>query len=104
MTLSQDQQPARENHTYIHQAPENEQNSEGHRYSPEKTPYMDTVNDKDKTHNTVYNTHGSYECDTNSQLAESLVRETDNSAHSRYESCDIITMGELEDFMEVSDW
>ncbi|XP_053188600.1 titin homolog [Scomber japonicus] len=104
VTVSQDQQPARENHTYRHQAPENEQNSEGHRYSPEKTPYMDTVNDKDKTHNTVYNTHGSYECDTNSQLAESLVRETDNSAHSRYESRDIITMGELEDFMEVSDW
>ncbi|XP_067466114.1 cardiac-enriched FHL2-interacting protein isoform X1 [Thunnus thynnus] len=108
VTLSQDQQPVRENNTYRHQAPESGQNSEGHRYSPEKTPYMDTVNDKDKTHNTVYNTHGSNElvpeCDTNSQLAGSSVCENDNSAHSRYQSCDIITMGELEDFMEVYDW
>lgn len=69
---------------------------------------MDTVNDKDKTYNRVYNTHGTYEsfpeCDTNSQLAGSSIYENESSAHSRYQSRDIITMGELEDFMEVSDW
>lgn len=100
-TLHQNQQPG-------HQAFELGQNSEGHRYSPEKTPYMDTVNDKDKTYNTIYSTHGSYEsfpeCDTNSQLAGSSVCENDNSAHSQYNPRDIIAMSELEDFMEVSDW
>uniref|UniRef100_A0A4W6C6W8 DUF4585 domain-containing protein n=1 Tax=Lates calcarifer TaxID=8187 RepID=A0A4W6C6W8_LATCA len=108
VTLQQDQQPVRENHSYGYPAPEIRQNSEGHRYSPEKTPYMDTVNDTEKTYNRVYNTHGSYEafpeCDTNSQLAGSSVCENDNSAHSRYRPRDIITMSELEDFMEVSDW
>lgn len=109
VTHHQDQQPVRENRSYEHPAPEMGQNSEGHCYSPEKTPYMDTVNDSntEKTYNRVYNTHGSYEsfpeCDTNSQLAGSLVCENDNSAHSRYQPCDIITMSELEDFMEVSD-
>uniref|UniRef100_A0A3B4FUN1 DUF4585 domain-containing protein n=1 Tax=Pundamilia nyererei TaxID=303518 RepID=A0A3B4FUN1_9CICH len=100
-TLHQNQQPG-------HQAFELGQNSEGHRYSPEKTPYMDTVNDKDKTYNTIYSTHGSYEslpeCDTNSQLAGNSVCENDNSAHSQYNPRDIIAMSELEDFMEVSDW
>uniref|UniRef100_A0A3Q4MLH6 DUF4585 domain-containing protein n=1 Tax=Neolamprologus brichardi TaxID=32507 RepID=A0A3Q4MLH6_NEOBR len=100
-TLHQNQQPG-------HQAFELGQNSDGHRYSPEKTPYMDTVNDKDKTCNTIYSTHGSYEsfpeCDTNSQLAGSSVCENDNSAHSQYNPRDIIAMSELEDFMEVSDW
>lgn len=97
VTVSQDQQPIRENSNYRY-----------HSYSPEKTPYMDTVNDADKTYNTVYNTHGSHEVfpqsDTNSQLAGNSVCENDNSAHSRYQSRDIITMSELEDFMEVSDW
>uniref|UniRef100_A0A673AF78 DUF4585 domain-containing protein n=1 Tax=Sphaeramia orbicularis TaxID=375764 RepID=A0A673AF78_9TELE len=97
VTFSQDQQPIRENSNYRY-----------HSYSPEKTPYMDTVNDADKTYNTVYNTHGSHEVfpqsDTNSQLAGSSVCENDNSAHSRYQSRDIISMSELEDFMEVSDW
>lgn len=103
----QEQQPVRESHIYGYPTPETGQNSEGNRYSPEKTPYMDTVNDKDKTYNRVYNTHGSYEsfpeCDTNSQLAGSSICENDNSAPSQYQP-DIITMGELEDFMEVSDW
>ncbi|XP_035520079.1 uncharacterized protein LOC118329859 [Morone saxatilis] len=107
-TLHQDQQPARESHSYGYPAPEMGQNSEEHRYSPEKTPYMDTVNDTDKTYNTVYSTHGPYEsfpeCDTNSQLAGSSICENDNSAHSRYQPRDIITMSELEDFMDLSDW
>ncbi|XP_027133140.1 cardiac-enriched FHL2-interacting protein isoform X2 [Larimichthys crocea] len=108
VTLHQDQQPVMDSHSYGYPAPEIGQNSEGHRYSPEKTPYMDTVNDTDKTHNTVYNTHGPYEslpeCDTNSQLAGSSVCQNDSSAHSRYQPRDIITMSELEDFMELSDW
>ncbi|XP_029376191.1 cardiac-enriched FHL2-interacting protein [Echeneis naucrates] len=107
-SLYQDQQPVTENQSFGYPAPEMRQNSEGHRYSPEKTPYMDTVNDTEKTYNTVYSTHGSHEafpeCDTNSQLAGSSVCENDNSAHSRYQPRDIITMSELEDFMEVSDW
>ncbi|XP_076599506.1 cardiac-enriched FHL2-interacting protein [Chaetodon auriga] len=108
VTLQQDQQPVRESHSYGYPAPEMGQNSEGHRYSPEKTPYMDTVNDKDKTYNTVCNTHGPYEslpeCDTNSQLAGSSVCENDNAVYSQYQPRDIITMSELEDFMELSDW
>ncbi|XP_070772612.1 uncharacterized protein [Enoplosus armatus] len=108
VTLHQDQQPVRESHSYGYPASEIGQNSEGHRYSPEKTPYMDTVNDTDKTYNTVYNTHGPNElfpeCDTNNQLSGSSVCENDNSAHSRYQPCDIITMSELDDFMELSDW
>ncbi|XP_054874777.1 titin homolog [Amphiprion ocellaris] len=107
-TLHQEQQPVRESHNYGYPAPEIGQNSEVHRYSPEKNPYMDTVNDKDKTYNRVYNTHGSYEsfpeCDTNSQLAGSSICENDNSAPSQYQSRDIITMSELEDFMDASDW
>ncbi|XP_023266397.1 transcription factor SPT20 homolog [Seriola lalandi dorsalis] len=109
VTLYQDQdQPVRESHSHGYPAPEMRQNSEGQRYSPEKTPYMDTVNDTEKTYNTVYNTHGSYEafpeCDTNSQLAGSSGCENDNSAHPRYQPRDIITMSDLEDFMELSDW
>ncbi|KAK2824250.1 hypothetical protein Q5P01_021425 [Channa striata] len=103
VTVHQDQQPVRETHSN-----EVGQISEGHYYSPEKTPYMDTVNDKEKTYNRVYSTHGSHEsfpeCDTNRQLARSSVCENDNSAPSRYRPRDIITMSELEDFMEVSDW
>ncbi|XP_070834179.1 cardiac-enriched FHL2-interacting protein [Chaetodon trifascialis] len=108
VTLQQDQQPVRESHSYGYPAPEMGQNSEGHRYSPEKTPYMDTVNDKDKTYNTVCNTHGPYESfpegDTNSQLAGSSVCENDNAVYPQYQPRDIITMSELEDFMELSDW
>ncbi|KAI4813282.1 hypothetical protein KUCAC02_024616 [Chaenocephalus aceratus] len=89
-------------------SPEMGQNCDGHCYSPEKTPYMDTVNDKDKTYNTVYNTHGPYESfpefDTNSQLAGSPVCENDNSAHSQSQPRDIISISELDDFMEMSDW
>ncbi|CAJ1067575.1 uncharacterized protein LOC121511115 [Xyrichtys novacula] len=107
-TSHQDQQQVRESSSYGYPAPESRQNSEGPRYSPEKTPYMDTVNDSSKTYNTVYNTHSPHEslpeCDTNSQLAGSSVRENDNSAHSRYQPREIITISELEDFMEVSDW
>ena len=107
-THQQNQQSVRENYSYGYPAPEMRQCSEEHRYSPEKTPYMDTVNDTEKTYNTVYNTHGSYEafpeCDTNSQLAGSSVCENENSAHSRYQPRDIIPISELEDFMEMSDW
>uniref|UniRef100_A0A8C2WHA0 DUF4585 domain-containing protein n=1 Tax=Cyclopterus lumpus TaxID=8103 RepID=A0A8C2WHA0_CYCLU len=106
LTLHQEQLPVGENYGYP--AHEMEQKSEGHRYSPEKTPYMDTVNDKDKTYSTVYNTHGPNErfpeSDTNSQLAGSSVCENDNSALSQCQSRDIITMSELDDFMEMSDW
>ncbi|XP_068574757.1 cardiac-enriched FHL2-interacting protein [Cebidichthys violaceus] len=108
LTLHQDQQPVGESHGYGYPAHEMGQKSEGHRYSPEKTPYMDTVNDKDKTYNTVYNTHGPNEwfpeSDTNSQLAGSSICENDNSAHSQCQPRDIITMSELDDFMEMSDW
>ncbi|XP_032397132.1 cardiac-enriched FHL2-interacting protein [Etheostoma spectabile] len=95
VTLHQDQQPVRESPNYGYPAPEMGQNSEGHRYSPEKTPYMDTVN-------APY--EASPEAETNSQLAGSSVCENDNSAHSQCQPRDIITMSELEDFMEVSDW
>ncbi|XP_063731589.1 uncharacterized protein LOC134859176 [Eleginops maclovinus] len=108
VTVNHNQQTVRLSHSYGHTAPEMGQNSEGHCYSPEKTPYMDTVNDKDKTYNTVYNTNGPYESfpefDTNSQLARSPVCENDNSAHSQSQPRDIISISELEDFMELSDW
>ncbi|TNN71825.1 Calponin y domain-containing protein [Liparis tanakae] len=94
--------------SYGYPAHEMEQKSEGHRYSPEKTPYMDTVNDKDTTYSTVYNTHGPNEwfpeSDTNSQLAGSTVCENDNSALSQCQPRDIISMSELDDFMDMSDW
>ncbi|XP_010789256.1 cardiac-enriched FHL2-interacting protein isoform X3 [Notothenia coriiceps] len=108
VTVHQNQQSVRQSHSYGHTAPEMGQNSDGHCYSPEKTPYMDTVNDKGKTYNTVYNTHGPYESfpefDTNSQLAGSPVCENDNSAHSQSQPRDIISISELDDFMEMSDW
>uniref|UniRef100_A0A671YI84 DUF4585 domain-containing protein n=1 Tax=Sparus aurata TaxID=8175 RepID=A0A671YI84_SPAAU len=105
VTLHTDQQSVRESNIHGYPAAEMGQNSEGHRYSPEKTPYMDTVNDKDKTCNRVYNTHELFpECDTNSQLAGSSVCENGSSAPSRCQPRDIITMSELEDFMELSDW
>ncbi|KAM6922857.1 uncharacterized protein PEZ65_011162 [Lycodopsis pacificus] len=108
LTLHQDQQPVGESHGYGYPAHEMGWKSEGHRYSPEKTPYMDTVNDKDKPYNTVYNTHGPNEwlpeSDPNSQLAGSSICENDNSAHSQCQPRDIITMCELDDFMEMSDW
>ncbi|KAF7653491.1 hypothetical protein LDENG_00082060 [Lucifuga dentata] len=107
-SLSQDQDPVRESHR--RQANELRQNSDRHEYSPEQPPYMDTAYNTDKTCNlhTVYNTPGSYqslpEYDTNSQLAENSVYEHESSAHSRYQPRNIITMSELEDFMDVSDW
>ncbi|KAK5882375.1 hypothetical protein CesoFtcFv8_020965 [Champsocephalus esox] len=108
VTVHQNQQSVRQSHSYGHTAPEMGQNCDGHCYSPEKTPYMDTVNDKDKTYNTVYNTHSPYESfpefDTNSQLAGSPVCENDNSAHSQSQPRDIISISELDDFMEMSDW
>lgn len=109
-SLSQDQEPVKESHIYGYQANEVGQNSNRQNYSTEQAPYMDTANDTNKTCNlnTVCNTHGSFEscseCDTNSQLAVSSLYECDNSAHPRYQPRDIITMGELEDFMDVSDW
>uniref|UniRef100_A0A3Q2YS32 DUF4585 domain-containing protein n=1 Tax=Hippocampus comes TaxID=109280 RepID=A0A3Q2YS32_HIPCM len=91
------------NNCKTNQSNETGQKSEGQRYSPEQTPYMDTVNDTNKTQNTVYSTHESFpQCDTN-QLA-GILCENDNSALSRCRPCDIISMSELDDFMEMSDW
>ncbi|XP_061602035.1 golgin subfamily B member 1 [Cololabis saira] len=107
-TLHNDQQPSRESHSYRTSSVEGEHNSQGHCYSPEKTPYMDTVNDTDKSYNPVSSTQNSCEslseCETNSQLTGSSVCENDNLACSLYQPRDIITISELEDFMEVSDW
>ncbi|KAM4591873.1 cardiac-enriched FHL2-interacting protein [Odontesthes bonariensis] len=99
-TLLQDQQLPRDSHSVTNSAIEVTPNSEGNCYSPEKTPYLDTVNDINKMFSPVHSTQESYEsfsdCDANSQLARSSVREN--------EPRDIITMSELEDFMELSDW
>ncbi|MEQ2212494.1 hypothetical protein XENOCAPTIV_000485, partial [Xenoophorus captivus] len=107
-TLHQNQQVLRENHSYGNPVPGVDQNSEGHRYSPEKTPYMDTVNDITKTYNLVNSPadacNPSLECDTNSQLSRSSVCENDLSANSECRPRDIIAISELEDFMEVCDW
>uniref|UniRef100_A0A3B3VWT0 Uncharacterized LOC106944791 n=1 Tax=Poecilia latipinna TaxID=48699 RepID=A0A3B3VWT0_9TELE len=106
--LHQSQQASRENHSCRTPVPEIDQNSEGHRYSPEKTPYMDTVNDITKTYNLVNSTRDSCnpfpECDTNSPLGRSSVCENEYSANLEYQPRDIIAISELEDFMEVSDW
>ncbi|XP_017268393.1 uncharacterized protein LOC108234057 [Kryptolebias marmoratus] len=87
---------------------EGQENSEGHRYSPEKTPYMDTVNDINRTYNTVNNTQDSNEslseCNSNNQLIGSSVCEDNKTTNSLCQPRDIIAMSELEDFMEVSDW
>ncbi|KAK5602286.1 hypothetical protein CRENBAI_014170 [Crenichthys baileyi] len=107
-TLHQNQQVLRENHSYGNPVPGVDQNSEGHRYSPEKTPYMDTVNDTTKTYNLVNSTtdacNPSLECDTNSQLSRSSVCENDLSANSECLPRDIIAISELEDFMEGAYW
>ncbi|XP_043991981.1 uncharacterized protein LOC122842292 isoform X2 [Gambusia affinis] len=106
--LHQSQQASRENHCSRTPVLEIDQNSEGHRYSPEKTPYMDTVNDITKTYNLVNSTRDSCdpfpECDTSSPLGRSSVCENDHSANLEYQPRDIIAISELEDFMEVSDW
>lgn len=104
-TLYQDQQPARGNPRCGSAAGQMGQGSEEHHYSPEKTPYMDTVNDVDRNSNTRYDTLESFpERDANSHMAESSVYKNDNSAHSQCGSRDIIAISELEDFMELSDW
>lgn len=104
-TLYHDQQPVRGNPRCAPAAGEMGQDSEEHYYSPEKTPYMDTANDVDRNYNTLYDTLESFpEGDANSQIAGSSVYKNDNSAHSQCGSRDIITMSELEDFMELSDW
>ncbi|XP_027862581.1 cardiac-enriched FHL2-interacting protein [Xiphophorus couchianus] len=106
--LHQNQQASRENHSCRTPVPEIDQNSEGHRYSPEKTPYMDTVNDITKTYNLVNSTRDSCnpfpECDTNSPIGKSSICENDHSTNLEYQPRDIIAISELEDFMEVSDW
>uniref|UniRef100_A0A3B5PPF2 DUF4585 domain-containing protein n=1 Tax=Xiphophorus maculatus TaxID=8083 RepID=A0A3B5PPF2_XIPMA len=106
--LHQNQQASRENISCRTPVPEIDQNSEGHRYSPEKTPYMDTVNDITKTYNLVNSTRDSCnpfpECDTNSPIGKSSVCENDHSTNLEYQPRDIIAISELEDFMEVSDW
>ncbi|KAJ0005147.1 hypothetical protein NQD34_011361 [Periophthalmus magnuspinnatus] len=87
-TVIQDQQPIRSSMAHRHGGPETS-------YSPDKTPYMDTVNKVDKAHHAVYNTQGS----------QGAIKEGDSQlVNSRYGSRDIISMSELEDFMEVSDW
>ncbi|XP_077438612.1 cardiac-enriched FHL2-interacting protein [Vanacampus margaritifer] len=92
------------NNCKTNQSSEIGQKFEGQCSSPEQTPYMDTVNETNKIQNTVYSTHDSFpECNTNKQLAGSLC-ENDNSAHSRCQPCDIISMSELDDFMEMTDW
>ncbi|KAM8860372.1 cardiac-enriched FHL2-interacting protein isoform 1-T2 [Spinachia spinachia] len=107
-TLHRDQGPAVEGHVHGYPARQMGQKCEGHRYSPEKTPYMDTAKDKVQTCNTVYNMHGPNEwCpenDANSQHTGGSGGEDDNSAHSQCVPRDIITISELEDFMEMSDW
>ncbi|KAM8852421.1 uncharacterized protein ACB058_011301 [Synchiropus picturatus] len=68
--------------------------------SPEQTPYMDTVNEKPKTLNTVYSprsVHEPQESNTNGHESEPPV-------DGRCQPRNIITMSELEDFMEISDW
>ncbi|XP_053730836.1 titin [Synchiropus splendidus] len=68
--------------------------------SPEQTPYMDTVNEKPKTLNTVYSprsVHEPQESNTNGHESEPPV-------DARCQPRNIITMSELEDFMEISDW
>ncbi|KAM4600257.1 cardiac-enriched FHL2-interacting protein [Fundulus diaphanus] len=107
-TPHQNPQMSREAHSYGSPVPGVDQNSEGHRYSPEKAPYMDTVSDVTKTHNLVNSTQETrdpfLDCDTDSQLGRSSVCENERSANSEYEPRDIIAISELEDFMEVSDW
>nr|XP_015799742.2 uncharacterized protein LOC107375632 [Nothobranchius furzeri] len=99
--LHQDQQRPRESHV----STEVQQTSEERRYSPEKTPYMDTVNEKNRTYNPVNSTQDSPESfpqfETSSEL---LGSEDDNPANSLCEPRDIIAMRDLEDFMEISDW
>nr|XP_040033750.1 uncharacterized protein LOC120820276 [Gasterosteus aculeatus aculeatus] len=107
-TLHQDERPVVESHVHGYPAHQMGQKCEGHRYSPEKAPYMDTANDKGKTCSTVYNVHGPNEwCpenDANGRRAGGPVGENDDSAHSQCEPRDIIAISELEDFMEMSDW
>ncbi|CAL8256639.1 unnamed protein product [Lota lota] len=85
------------------------QNDGYHGYNSEETPYMDTAYETDTICDTNKVNHGPYEkypeADTNSHLQEgSLVYENDTSAQSSLQQRDIITMSELEDFMDVSDW
>ncbi|XP_049591508.1 cardiac-enriched FHL2-interacting protein isoform X1 [Syngnathus scovelli] len=102
--VSVHEEPYLKNNCNINQSNEIGRKSEGQHYSPEQTPYMDTVNDTNKIQNTVYSMQGSFpESDANNQLAGSLC-ENDNSAHPRCQPRDIISMSELDDFMEMSDW
>ncbi|CAL9687931.1 unnamed protein product [Knipowitschia caucasica] len=72
-----------------------DQRMTGNSYNSDKTPYMDTVNNVDKPHHGIYNTQGS----------QGAISEGDDQlVNSRYAKRNIITMSELEDFMEVSDW
>ncbi|XP_036071492.1 uncharacterized protein LOC112162014 [Oryzias melastigma] len=91
-----------ENCSYGNIANEVEHNSVEPCYSPEKTPYMDTVIDTERTHNSVKNTQNP----TESASESGTKSQTDgNSFHENHEmGRDIISMGELEDFMESSDW
>lgn len=66
--------------------------------SPEQTPYMDTVNEKPKTLNNVYSPQSVHE------PQEGGANEREPTTDLRCQSRDIITMSELEDFMELSDW
>ncbi|XP_023819327.1 titin isoform X2 [Oryzias latipes] len=100
-SLQQNHESLSESKIYGNMANEVEQNSVEPCYSPERTPYMDTVIDTDKTHNSVKSTQNpmesASECGTKNQ--------TENHETSfQYQGRDIITMSELEDFMEATEW
>uniref|UniRef100_A0A8C8DTA4 DUF4585 domain-containing protein n=1 Tax=Oryzias sinensis TaxID=183150 RepID=A0A8C8DTA4_9TELE len=100
-SLQQNHESLSESKIYGNLANEVEQNSVEPCYSPERTPYMDTVIDTDKTHNSVKSTQNpmesASECGTKYQ--------TENHETSfQYQGRDIITMSELEDFMEATEW
>uniref|UniRef100_A0A3P9JZB0 DUF4585 domain-containing protein n=1 Tax=Oryzias latipes TaxID=8090 RepID=A0A3P9JZB0_ORYLA len=100
-SLQQNHESLSESKIYGNMVNEVEQNSVESCNSPERTPYMDTVIDTDKTHNSVKSTQNpmesASECGTKNQ--------TENHETSfQYQGRDIITMSELEDFMEATEW
>ncbi|XP_057703380.1 uncharacterized protein LOC130922567 [Corythoichthys intestinalis] len=102
--VSVQDEPYLENNSITNRSNETRPKIDSQRCSPEQTPYMDTVNDTNKTQNIVYSTHESFSgSDSSKQLADSLC-ENDNSVYSSCRPCDIIPMSELDDFMEMTDW
>uniref|UniRef100_A0A3P9IZ11 DUF4585 domain-containing protein n=1 Tax=Oryzias latipes TaxID=8090 RepID=A0A3P9IZ11_ORYLA len=100
-SLQQNHESLSESKIYGNMANEVERNSVEPCYSPERTPYMDTVIDTDKTHNSVKSTQNpmesASECGTKNQTEN-------HETSSQYQGRDIITMSELEDFMEATEW